>query len=42
MRASWLNQVQIVFSVIQRKVMKPSNIGDSDALIARLTAFETA
>jgi transposase len=35
--ASWLNQV--VFSVIQRKVIKPSDIGDADALAARLLAF---
>ena len=38
--ASWLNQVEIVFSVIQRKVIKPSDIGDPDALAARLTRFE--
>ena len=38
--ASWLNQVEIVFSVIQRKVIRPSSIGDSAALAARLTRFE--
>ncbi len=38
--ASWLNQVEVVFSVIQRKVIKPADIGDPDALAARLTAFE--
>jgi transposase len=38
--ASWLNQVEIVFSVIQRKVIKPSDIGDADALAARLLAFQ--
>ena len=38
--ASWLNQVEIVFSVIQRKVVKPSDIGDADALAARLLAFQ--
>ncbi len=38
--ASWLNQVEIVFSVIQRKVIKPSDIGDPAALTARLTRFE--
>jgi transposase len=37
--ASWLNQVEVVFSVIQRKVIKPSDIGDADALAARLLAF---
>jgi transposase len=38
--ASWLNQVEVVFSVIQRKVIKPSGIGDAAALAARLTRFE--
>ncbi len=38
--ASWLNQVEVVFSVIQRKVIKPSDIGDPDALATRLLAFQ--
>lgn len=38
--ASWLNQIEIVFSVIQRKVVKPVDVADLDALAARLTAFE--
>jgi transposase len=38
--ASWLNQVEIVFSVIQRKVIKPADFADLDELSARLTAFE--
>ncbi len=38
--ASWLNQVEVVFSIIQRKVIKPSDIGDAAALAARLTRFE--
>ena len=38
--ASWLNQIEIVFSVIQRKVIKPSDFADLHALAARLTAFE--
>jgi hypothetical protein len=38
--ASWLNQVEIVFSVIQRKVIKPADFADLDELAARLTAFE--
>src|SRR6266851_3879988 len=37
--ASWLNQVEVVFSVIQRKVIKPADAGDRDALAARLLAF---
>jgi transposase len=38
--ASWLNQIEIVFSVIQRKVVKPADFADLDALAQRLTAFE--
>jgi transposase len=38
--ASWLNQIEIVFSVIQRKVVKPADFADLDALATRLTAFE--
>jgi transposase len=38
--ASWLNQIEIVFSVIQRKVIAPADFADLDVLTARLTAFE--
>jgi transposase len=38
--ASWLNQIEIVFSVIQRKVVKPADFADLADLAARLTAFE--
>lgn len=38
--ASWLNQIEIVFSVIQRKVIKPADFADLDTLAARLTDFE--
>jgi transposase len=38
--ASWLNQIEIVFSVIQRKVIKPADFADLDALAQRLSAFE--
>jgi transposase len=38
--ASWLNQIEIVFSVIQRKLIKPADFADLDALAHRLTAFE--
>lgn len=38
--ASWLNQIEIVFSVIQRKVITPADFADLDALTTRLTAFE--
>ena len=38
--ASWLNQIEIVFSVIQRKVVKPADFDDLDALAQRLIEFE--
>ncbi|HSC88933.1 MAG TPA: IS630 family transposase [Polyangiaceae bacterium] len=38
--ASWLNQIEIVFSVIQRKVIKPADFADRDALAQRLIDFE--
>ena len=38
--ASWLNQVEIFFSIVQRKVVKPQDFGDLDALSERLLAFQ--
>ena len=38
--ASWLNQIEIVFSVIQRKVVKPADFADLDILAQRLIDFE--
>jgi transposase len=38
--ASWLNQIEIVFSVIQRKVIRPADFADLEALAQRLTDFE--
>jgi hypothetical protein len=38
--ASWLNQIEIVFSVIQRKVVKPADFADLAALGDRLARFE--
>ena len=39
--ASWVNQVEIVFfSIIQGKVIAPADFKDSDALAARLLAFQ--
>ena len=37
--ASWLNQIEIVFSIIQRKVIKPADFTDLDALGDRLRRF---
>lgn len=38
--ASWLNQIEVVFSVIQRKVIRPADVVDLDALAQRLREFE--
>jgi transposase len=38
--ASWLNQIEVVFSVIQRKVIKPADFATAEQLAARLAAFE--
>lgn len=38
--ASWLNQIEIVFSIVGRKVIKPADFADLAALAERLTAFE--
>ena len=38
--ASWLNQIEIVFSIIQRKVVKPADFADLAALADRLERFE--
>lgn len=39
--ASWLNQVEIFFSIIQRKVLSPNDFTDTDVIIGRLADFET-
>src|SRR5215207_6363644 len=38
--ASWLNQVEIFFSIVQRKVIKPGDFADLDALAQRILAFQ--
>jgi hypothetical protein len=38
--ASWLNQVEIYFSVVQRKVLTPNDFKDLADVEARLQAFE--
>jgi hypothetical protein len=38
--ASWLNQVEIYFSVVQRKALTPNDFADLAELQARLLAFE--
>ena len=38
--ASWLNQIEIYFSVVQRKLLTPDDFPDLDVLANQLTAFE--
>lgn len=38
--ASWLNQVEIVFSIIQRKVVSPNDFTDLEEIRNRLREFE--
>jgi len=38
--ASWLNQVEIYFSIIQRKALSPNDFTDLDVVEDRLTRFE--
>lgn len=38
--ASWLNQVEIYFSIVQRKVLTPNDFTDLAEVEARLLAFE--
>ena len=39
--ASWLNQIAIFFSIVQRKVLTPNDFPDLPAVEQRLLAFET-
>lgn len=39
--ASWLNQVEIYFSVVQRKVLTPNDFGSLSAVAQRLLSFQT-
>lgn len=38
--ASWLNQIEIYFSILQRKVLSPNNFLGLDALAERLLEFQ--
>ena len=38
--ASWLNQIEIYFSIVQRKVVQPANFADLTELEGRLLAFQ--
>jgi hypothetical protein len=37
--ASWLNQIELFFSIVQRKALTPNNFGSLDELAERLLAF---
>jgi hypothetical protein len=39
--ASWLDQAEIYFSVVQRKALKPNDFTSLDQIRERLAAFET-
>jgi len=38
--ASWLNQIEVYFSVIQRKLLTPDDFEDLDELASQILAFE--
>jgi len=38
--ASWLNQIEIYFSIVQRKALTPNDFNSLDALTERLMAFQ--
>jgi DDE superfamily endonuclease len=38
--ASWLNQIELYFSILQRKALTPNDFADLAALAARIMAFE--
>ena len=38
--ASWLDQIEIYFSIVQRKVVSPNDFSDLEQVEARLAAFE--
>ena len=38
--ASWLNQIEIYFSIVQRKVLTPNDFADLAEVESRLLAFE--
>ena len=38
--ASWLNQIEIYFSILQRKVLTPNDFPSLDALSRRILEFQ--
>ena len=39
--ASWVNQIEIYFSIVQRKVLTPNDFDSLDQVATRLAAFQT-
>ena len=39
--ASWLNQIEIYFSIVQRKVLTPNDFAGTAELADRLRSFES-
>ena len=39
MHASWLNQIELYFSIVQRKALTPNDLATLDALAERLLTF---
>ncbi len=38
--SSWLNQIEIYFSIVQRKVLTPLDVADKETLTSRLLGFQ--
>jgi hypothetical protein len=38
--ASWLNQIELYFSIVQRKVLTPLDVASEEALTQRLLGFQ--
>ena len=38
--SSWLNQIELYFSIVQRKVLTPLDVADAAALTRRLLGFQ--
>ncbi len=40
LHASWLNQIEIYFSIVQRKVLEPNDFDDAAEVARTLNVFE--
>jgi hypothetical protein len=38
--ASWLNQIELYFSIVQRKVLTPLDVANEETLTQRLLGFQ--